>query len=210
MIRLLIADDHATFARAVTALLDNVDDIEVIGTAGTGDQAVRAALDLQPDVVLMDLQMPGLNGIDATARLFADAPHVAVLVLTMFDDDDSVVSAIRAGARGYLLKGARKDEIVRALRAVHGGDAIFGGPLVRRLGALVDPQRNERSFPELTDREYDVLDALAAGTANADIARHLHLSDKTVRNYVSTILTKLGVPTRAEAIVLARDRGLGR
>ncbi len=210
MIRLLVADDHATFVRAITALLDDVDDVEVVGTAGTGDQAVRNALDLQPDVVLMDLQMPGLNGIDATSRLVADAPHIAVLVLTMFDDDDSVVSAIRAGARGYLLKGARKDEIVRALRAVHGGDAIFGGALARRLGALVDPQRTQRAFPDLTDREFDVLDALAGGLANGEIATRLHLSDKTVRNYVSAILTKLAVMTRAEAIVVARDQGLGR
>ena len=210
MIRLLIADDHPTFVRAVTALLDDVADITIAGAAATGDQAVRAALDLQPDVVLMDLQMPGLNGIDATARLAEDAPHIAVLVLTMFDDDDSVVAALRAGARGYILKGARKDEIVRAVRAVHCGDAIFGGPLARRLGTLVDPKRLEPAFPSLTEREHDVLDALASGASNPDIARRLHLSDKTVRNYVSTILTKLAVTTRAEAIVLARDRGLGR
>jgi DNA-binding NarL/FixJ family response regulator len=210
MIRLLVADDHATFVRAVTALLADVDDVEVVGTAGTGDQAVRSALDLQPDVVLMDLHMPGLNGIDATARLVADAPHIAVLVLTMFDDDDSVVSAIRAGARGYLLKGARKDEILRALRAVHGGDVIFGAALARRLGALIDPKRAQRAFPELTDREYDVLDAVATGAGNADVARRLQLSEKTVRNYVSTLLTKLRVATRAEAIVAARERGLGR
>lgn len=210
MISVIVADDHATFVHAVSTLLGGVDGIEVVGTAATGDQAVQAALELQPDVVLMDLHMPGLNGIEATRRLAEDAPHIAVLVLTMFDDDDSVVAAIRAGARGYLLKGARKDEIARAVHAVHGGGAIFGGPLARRLSALIDPKRAERSFPALTDREHDVLDVLAAGVTNAEIAHRLGLSEKTVRNYVSNILTKLCVTTRAEAIVLARDHGLGR
>jgi DNA-binding NarL/FixJ family response regulator len=209
VIRVLIADDHATFTRAAATLLGAIGDIDVVGTAATGKEAVRLALDLQPDVVLMDLHMPDLNGIEATGLLHDDAPHIAVLVLTMFDDDDSVVAAIRAGARGYLLKGARQEEITRAIRAVHGGDAIFGGPLARRLVRLVDPKPVQRSFPSLTDREHAVLEQVATGASNSAIAMRLGLSEKTVRNYLSNILNKLAVTTRAEAIVSARDQGLG-
>jgi DNA-binding NarL/FixJ family response regulator len=209
MIRVLIADDHASFVRAVSTLLGAMDEFEVVGTASDGDEAVRRALELQPDVVLMDIHMPGLNGIDATHRITDAAPHIAVLVLTMFDADDSVVAAIRAGARGYLLKGSRQDELARALRAVHAGDAIFGAPLARRLGALVDGGRAETPFPELSERERDVLNVLATGANNSAIAQRLALSEKTVRNYVSSIFTKLAVSTRAEAIVTARAAGLG-
>lgn len=210
-IRVLVADDHATFVRAVTMLLRADDGIEVVGSAADGRAAVRAVIDLQPDVVLMDLNMPGQNGIEATAEITAAAPHVAVIVLTMFDDDDSVVAAIRNGARGYLLKGARQDEIRRAVRAAHDGEAIFGPAVARRLAALVDPAASAAPppFPQLSDREREVLAAVADGIDNRAIAGQLYLSEKTVRNYVSNILTKLDAATRAEAIVLARDAGLG-
>lgn len=213
-IRVLVADDHPTFVRAVSMLLDADPDIEVIGSAGDGAEAIRVALEVQPDVVLMDLNMPGVNGIEATEAIVQAVPHVAVLVLTMFDDDDSVAAAVRHGARGYLLKGARQDEIRQAVHAAHGGAAIFGAAAARRLSGLLDrrdePSTPGAAFPQLTARELDVLDAVAAGLDNGTIARTLFLSDKTVRNYVSTILTKIHVGTRAEAIVRARDAGLGK
>ena len=211
-IRVLVADDHATFVRTVTLLLDDEDGIEVVGTAGDGAEAVQRALVLQPDVVLMDLNMPGTNGIDATRQIAEAAPHVAVLVLTMFDDDDSVVTAIRSGARGYLLKGARQADIARAIRAAHAGEAIFGAAVARRLAGLVDPTPPPgpaAAFPELTARELDVLDEIATGLDNRAIASALYLSEKTVRNYVSTIMAKLQASSRAELIVRARDAGLG-
>lgn len=210
-IRVVVVDDHPTFVRAVTLLLDADDDIEVVGTAGEGATAVALAVDLQPDVVLVDLNMPGINGIEATAEIVQGVPHAAVIVLTMFDDDQSVTAAIRNGARGYLLKGARQDEIRRAVRAAAAGEAIFGPVVARRLAALVDPPAptGPTPFPQLTARELDVLDAVARGADNATIARTLHLSEKTVRNYVSLVLTKIHVATRAEAIVVAREAGLG-
>ena len=197
-VRVLVADDPA---------------IEVIGTAADGEEAVNRTLALQPDVVLMDLNMPGTNGIDATRRIVEAAPHVAVLVLTMFDDDESVLAAVRNGARGYLLKGARQSEVSRAVQAAHAGEAIFGPAVARRLAALVDVPTEPAGLPAvpgLTAREVEVLDRVAAGLDNRAISRELFLSDKTVRNYVSTILAKLGASTRSEAIVLARERGLGR
>lgn len=210
-IRVVVVDDHPTFVRAVGMLLDADPGIEVVGSASDGDAAVRLALELQPDVVLMDLNMPGVNGIDATARIVEAAPHVAVIVLTMFDDDDSVAAAIRNGARGYLLKGARQDELRRAVHAARDGQAIFGPGVVRKLSALMDPGTAPppSAFPQLTSREVEVLELVARGLDNAAIARELFLSDKTVRNYVSIVLAKIHAATRAEAIVVARNAGLG-
>jgi DNA-binding NarL/FixJ family response regulator len=213
-IRVLVVDDHPTFVRAVTMLLSADPEIEVIGSAADGAEAVRLALEEQPDVVLMDLNMPGMNGIEATEQLVLAVPHVAVIVLTMFDDDASVGTAIRHGARGYLLKGARQDEIRRAVHAAHAGEAIFGAAVARKLSALLEsstaPATTSPSpFPQLTGREIEVLDYIARGFDNTAIARSLFLSDKTVRNYVSTVLTKIHAATRAEAIVVAREAGRG-
>jgi DNA-binding NarL/FixJ family response regulator len=212
VVRIVVADDHAMFVRAITTLLASEPGIEVVATAATGTDAVQVSIELQPDVVLMDLHMPEVNGIEATRQLAEAAPHVGVLVLTMFDDDDSVTAAIRVGARGYLLKGARQEEVVRAIRSVHAGDLIIGRPLARRMGALLteQPAATARPFPTLTDREFEVLDQLARGLDNGSIGRALYLSEKTVRNYVSGIFAKLAVNTRAEAVVAAREAGLGR
>lgn len=212
MIRVLVADDHAMFVRAISTLLAGEDDIEVVATAATGAEAVMASLQHRPDVVLMDLHMPDLNGIEATHQLTEAAPDVGVLVLTMFEDDDSVAAALRMGARGYLLKGARQEEIARAIRSVHAGDLIIGRQLARRMGALLSEQRSSEAppFPELTERERDVLDRLASGLDNTAIGRLLFISEKTVRNYVSAIFAKLHVASRPEAIVLAREAGLGK
>lgn len=210
--RVLIADDHPTFVRTLTAVL-RAGDVDVIATASNGDEAVRLALELQPDVALMDVHMPALDGIEATARITDAAPHVAVVILTMFDDDDSVFAAMQAGARGYLVKGTPKDEILRSVEAGARGDAIFGPAIARRLRsffATPPVAGNVVQFPSLTSREREVLDELAAGCNNAEIARRLSLSQKTVRNYTSSIFAKLHVAGRSEAIVKARDAGLGR
>lgn len=211
MIRVLVADDHAMFVRAITTLLAGEQDIEVVATAATGTEAVQASLEHRPDVVLMDLHMPDLNGIEATRQLTEAAPDVGVLVLTMFDDDDSVAAALRMGARGYLLKGARQEEVARAIRSVHAGDLIIGRQLARRMGALLAEPATATAppFPDLTERERDVLDQMARGLDNTSIGRLLFISEKTVRNYVSTIFSKLHVATRPEAIVVAREAGLG-
>lgn len=211
-IRVLVVDDHPTFVRAVSMLLTADGSIDVIGSAANGAEAIDLAIDQQPDVVLMDLNMPGMNGIDATEQIVQAVPHVAVIVLTMFDDDDSVVSAIRRGARGYLLKGARQDEIRRAVHAAYGGEAIFGAGVARKLAGLLEASPTAAStapFPQLTPRELEVLDLVAQGLDNQAISRALFLSDKTVRNYVSMVLAKIHVATRAEAIVVAREAGLG-
>jgi DNA-binding NarL/FixJ family response regulator len=212
-IRVLIVDDHPTFVRAVSLLLDADPDIEVVATAADGAEGVDLAMSHQPDVVLMDINMPEVNGIDATRRIVEGAPHVAVIVLTMFDDDESVATAMRFGASGYLLKGARQEQIRRAVHAAHAGEAIFDAPIARRLkGMMAVPQapHPQDSFPSLTVREIDVLDRMAAGLDNAAIAHALFLSEKTIRNYVSGVFTKLHVDSRAEAIVLAREAGMGR
>jgi len=212
VIRVLVADDHAMFVRAISTLLAGENDIEVVATATTGAEAVHASLEHRPDVVLMDLHMPDLNGIEATRQLTEAAPDVGVLVLTMFDDDDSVAAALRMGARGYLLKGARQEEVVRAIHSVYAGDLIIGRPLARRMGTLLSEQPTATTplpFPDLTDREHDVLDQIARGLDNTSIGRLLFISEKTVRNYVSSIFSKLHVKTRSEAIVIARDAGLG-
>jgi DNA-binding NarL/FixJ family response regulator len=210
-LRILLADDHPLFRDGLRALLASVDDAEVVGEASTGTEAVERTLDLQPDVVLMDLHMPELNGIEATRQVLEASPHVGVLVLTMVEDDDAVFAAMRAGARGYLVKGSSQNEILAAIRAVGSGEAVFGPGIARRLidyfsGAPAGPTQ---AFPELTKREREVLELIARGKNNAAIARELDVSQKTVRNHVSNVFTKLRVVDRAQAIVKAREAGLG-
>ena len=210
--RILIADDHDSFRSGLRAVLGTADDLVVVGEAASGSEAVSQVAALHPDVVLMDLTMPGMDGIEATRRIVDAAPHVAVLVLTMSDDDDSVFAAIQAGARGYLLKGAQRAELIRSVRAVAAGDAIFGPAVARRLMAYFSrptPSGTEAAFPELTEREREILELVAQGRSNAEITAHLVLSPKTVRNHVSNIFSKLQVRDRAEAIVRAREAGLG-
>ena len=212
MIRVLVADDHPAYRRGLALLLTEVDDLEVVGSADTGAVAVEMARALAPDVVLMDLRMPDLDGIEATRRIkrLAAGPVPAVVVLTMFDDDESVFTAMRAGARGYLLKGADQDEIVRAIRAVAAGEAIFGPEVAARVvdHFAAGAGSTTAAFPALTEREREVLAMIAAGQGNATIAHELMISLKTVRNHVSNIFTKLQVSDRSSAIVKARRAGL--
>ena len=211
-IRLLIADDHPVFRFGLKALLETEDDIDVVGEATTGTEAVALAAEYRPDVILMDLNMPELNGLDATRRILAGQPDAGILVITMFDDD-SVFAAMRAGARGYVLKGAEGEETVRAIRAVANGEVIFSPAVAARVVQfLAHPPVEDagQPFPELTPRERDVLDLMEAGLTNTAIAGRLVLSPKTVRNHVSNVFGKLQVADRAEAIIRAREAGLGR
>ena len=210
-LRLLLADDHPAFREGVRALLGQVNGVEVVAETGDGTEAVALAAELQPDVVVMDLHMPGLNGIEATREIVRTSPRVAVLVLTMFDDDDSVFAAIRAGARGYLLKGADRAAIVQAITAVGGGHAIYSPAIASRIinYFAAAPNAKLAAFPQLTARERQILDLIAAGRNNTAIAGHLVLSHKTVQNHISNIFSKLQVADRAQAIVLARQAGLG-
>jgi DNA-binding NarL/FixJ family response regulator len=215
-IRILIADDHPLFRDGLRALLESVPDMQVIGEVATGNEVMAQAQGLQPDVILMDIKMPGLNGIEATRRVLQASPHIRILVITMFEDDESVFAAIRAGARGYLLKGAVQEETLRAIRAVASGEAIFGPAIAERLMHYFGSTRPmgksgpAQFFPELTDREYEILALLAQRKSNAEIAAHLVLSPKTVRNHVSNILSKLQVADRAEAMRAAWTAGLGQ
>lgn len=211
MTDLLVADDHPAFRRGIALMLEGADDIEMVGEAEDGYQAVGLAARLQPGVILMDLRMPGLDGIEATRRITRDSPEVAIVVLTMFEDDDSVFAAMRAGARGYILKGADQDEIVRAIRAAAAGEAIFGPEIAHRVITHFTSGQGSmtHAFPTLTDREREVLEGLAAGKGNAAIAHDLMITLKTVRNHVSNIFTKLQVNDRSAAIVKAREAGVG-
>ena len=210
-IRVLVADDHPAFRAGLQLMLADAADLEVVGLAENGDQAVELAEPLRPDVVVMDLRMPALDGIGATRRLLELDPAVGVVVLTMFEDDDSVFAAMRAGARGYVLKGAEQDEILRAIRAVAAGEVLLGQSIARRvIEHFSSGDGSARAaFPALTERERQVLDLIAAGKGNAVIAHELVLSLKTIRNHVSNIFTKLQVSDRAAAIVKARDAGFG-
>ena len=211
-LRVLVADDPDDFRLGVEALLASTPTIEMVGHAADGQAAVDMAMDLQPDVVLMDLHMPRLNGVEATARIVQSSPHIGVLVLTMMEDEESVFAAVRAGARGYLLKGARRSEIVRSIEAVGAGEVIFGPGIADRVMTYFHSVRARpavEAFPELTERERVVLGLIAEGKENGEIARQLSLSIKTVRNHASNIFAKLQVAHRAQAIVLARDAGLG-
>lgn len=212
-IRIIIADDHTLFRDGLRALLQSVVDTEVVGEAATGAEAIALAREHQPDVVLMDIKMPGVNGVEATRRITSDSPHIGVIVVTMFEDDESVFAAMRAGSRGYVLKGADQEEMLRTIRAVARGDALFGPEIASRLVdffAASKLAQQADAFPQLTDREREVLDLIARGHANQEIARQLTLSPKTVRNHVSNIFNKLQVADRAEAIIKARDAGLGK
>ena len=211
MTRVLVADDHPAFRRGLELMLGGVDDVEIVGFAETGAKAVELTEELAPDVVLMDLRMPDLDGIGATRRITRLDTAPAVVVLTMFEDDHSVFAAMRAGARGYLLKGADQDEIVRAVRAAAAGEAIFGPEIAVQVirHFATGSGSNAAAFPALTEREREVLELIAAGKGNATIAHELIISLKTVRNHVSNIFTKLQVSDRSAAIVKAREAGLG-
>jgi DNA-binding NarL/FixJ family response regulator len=209
-LRVLIVDDHPVVRDGLRWLFESAGGIDVVGEAGDGLTAVRLAVDLAPDVVLMDLAMPGLDGIEATRRVKAAAPHTAVLVLTMSESDASLVAAVTAGASGYVLKGAGQQDLLRATRAVAEGQAMFGAGVALRLLALVKAAHPGGGvFPELTTRKREVLELMARGQGNAEIAHRLVVSEKTVRNNVSTILTKLHAAHRAQAVARARDAGLG-
>jgi DNA-binding NarL/FixJ family response regulator len=210
-IRVVVADDHPIVRAGLTALLGSIPDFEVAGVAGNGREAVREVLLTKPDVALLDLNMPELDGIAATRELARVAPRVAVLVLTMHEDDEAVFAAMRAGASGYLVKGVEQDDIARAIRSVAAGEAIFGQGVAQRVLTSLQAQTPAAdAFPELTARERDILDLLAAGLNNAAIAHRVGVAPKTVANNVSSIFAKLQVADRAQAIVLARDAGLGR
>jgi DNA-binding NarL/FixJ family response regulator len=212
-LRVVIADDHPVFRHGIRALLEMTPDVVVAGEAMTGDEVVALAEQLRPDLILMDVQMPGLNGIEATRRIVQRSPQIRVLVVTMFEDDASVFTAMRAGARGYVLKDATQDELLRAIRAAANGEAIFSPSIASRLINFFmapHPTIPKTIFPELTEREQEILDLLAQGKNNSEIAAWLSLSAKTVSNYVSNILNKLQVTDRTEAIIRARDAGLGR
>jgi DNA-binding NarL/FixJ family response regulator len=210
--RVLIADDHALFRYGLRAMFKLDPEFEVVGEVATGEDAVAKAAELKPDIVLMDIQMPGLNGIEATRRIVRVDPRIGVVVVTMFEQDDSVFAAMRAGARGYVLKGADADEVVKVVRAVAKGEAHFGPDIAQRLMGFFSAPRPApmEAFPQLTAREGEVLDLIARGLNNAEIAHHLYLSQKTVRNHVSNIFLKLQVADRAQAIVRAREAGLGQ
>ena len=210
--RVLVADDHALFRYGMRAMLNSDPQFEVIGEAATGDAAVALSAELGPEIVLMDIQMPGLNGIEATRRIVRADPSIGVVVVTMFEEDDSVFAAMRAGARGYVLKGGDADEVVKVVRAVAEGGAHFGPDVARRLMGFFSTPKHAPTevFPELTAREGEVLDLIARGLNNTEIADRLYVSQKTVRNHVSNIFLKLQVANRAQAIVRAREAGLGQ
>lgn len=207
----LIADDHRLFRDGVRSLLRSMPEVELTGEAASGDEAVVLAESLQPDVVIMDIAMPDLDGIEATRRIVRQSPRIGVLIMTMLDDDASVFAAMRAGARGYVLKGADHAEIMRAIRAVGGGEAIFSPAIARRLidyfGNL-RPMAPAEILPELSDREKEILEQVALGLKNVEIARRLFVSPKTVRNHVSNILSKLQVADRTQAALKAIEAGL--
>lgn len=209
-VRILLVDDHPVFRLGLGNLLQGFADLDVVGEASSGEEAVELAGILKPDVVLMDIGLPAMNGVEATRRILETLPATAILIITMFDDD-SVFDAIKAGARGYLLKGADPDETIRAVRSVANGEAIFSPNTAKRLTTFLarSTTAGRGPFPDLTDREREVLDCVARGLTNAAIADQLFLSTKTVRNHVSNIFTKLQVAGRAQAIVKARDAGIG-
>lgn len=208
-LRVLVVDDHPLYREGLVTAMSAMPGVDVVGQAGNGQEAVDLVDELEPDVVVMDLYMPVLNGIDATRQIIAKRPHTAILVLTMADGDDSVFAAMRAGARGYLLKGADRKEIARGLETIAADEVIFSSAIASRVLAWFTSGPNLAPFPELTDREREVLDLLARGLTNAAIAARLVVSEKTIRNHVSNVFCKLHVTSRAEAVARARDAGLG-
>ncbi len=212
-LRVVVVDDHRIVRDGLEALLGALDGIEVVGLAADGREAVHVVTETTPDVVLMDIQMPGLDGVEATRFVTGRSPAPRVVMLTMNEDEDTVVAAMRAGAAGYLLKGSGAAEVEHAVRTAAAGGLVFGAALAGRVAALLAgaaPRPAEPAFPQLSDRERTVLDRMAAGLANDAIAAELYVSGKTVRNAVSSIYAKLGVPDRAAAIIAAREAGLGR
>ncbi|HEU5038659.1 MAG TPA: response regulator transcription factor [Nocardioides sp.] len=213
-LRVVVADDHPVYREGLAMVLGSLPGVTVVGEAGDGHEAVALSEQLRPDIVLMDLSMPGLNGVEATRRIVAETPGVQVLVLSMHEGADSVVAALRAGARGYLVKGATKVEVARAIQEVAAGGAVFGEGVADQVLLRVQDssrpvRRGAETFPELTDRELEVLDLVARGLSNAAISGRLYVSDKTVRNVVSTTIAKVGARDRADAILIARRAGLG-
>ena len=211
-IHVLIADDHTLFRNGLASLLMSVPDIEIVGEASTGQEAIDQTINIQPDVTLMDIQMPDVNGIEATRQIIQQVPQVGIIMLTMFEDDDSVFAAMRAGARGYVLKGADQSVMLRAIRGVANGESIFSPEIARRLMHFFGNLRSEteaEAFPELTQREREILHHIANGEINAEIAQDLGISLKTVRNHVSNIFNKLQVADRTQAAIRARQAGFG-
>ena len=212
-IRIVLADDHPVYRDGLRALIDRSPDLELVGEAASGAEAVSISAASSPAVVLMDIRMPGMSGIEATRQILEARPETRILILTMSEDDDSLFAAMRAGARGYLPKDADSEDLVRAIRAVAVGEVIFGESIATRLQAFFRADRARPAanpFPELTDREDEVLELIARGQSNAEIARRLEISDKTVRNHVANVFNKLRVADRSQAIVRAREAGLGR
>jgi DNA-binding NarL/FixJ family response regulator len=211
--RVLLVEDHPMFRDGLARMLETVEDVEVVGEAGTGEEAVQLAEQLKPTIILMDLNLPKMSGIEATKQIIQKQPNIGILVLTMYDDDSSVFAAMRAGARGYLLKEASRNEIIRAIEAVGDGEAIFSPSIARRMMYYFEAKSKQAQvdvFPQLTEREREVLDHIARGENNGDIASVLGLNQKTVRNHVSNILSKLHASDRAHAIIMAREAGLGK
>lgn len=211
MVRVLIADDHPVFRFGLRTLLKADSTLEIVGEATNGKEAIAQTTELSPDVILMDLNMPGMNGIQAIRRILTDHPEVHILVLTMFDDDDSVFAAMRAGARGYLLKGAEGGETLQAIHVVSTGEAIFSPSIAQRLMQYFGasrPRGADQPFPDLTEREREVLALIAQGYTNQAIAERLVITPKTVRNHISAIFSKLQVTSRLEAIMRAKDAGM--
>lgn len=214
-IRLLIVDDHTLFREGLRALFSAIDDIELVGEATTGQEAIDLVEECQPDVILMDIDMPGMSGVKATRSILRKAPSIGIVMVTMLEDDASVFSAMRAGARGYVLKGAQPNELLQTIRAVANGQALFGAAIAARMMRFFNEQEArfktalpEEAFPELTRRELEVLELIAQGDRNSAIAEKLVISEKTVRNHITNIFSKLQVADRAEAIIKARDAGL--
>jgi DNA-binding NarL/FixJ family response regulator len=211
-VRLVIADDHPLVRSGLRTVVLATEDLEVVGEAATGEEVLTMAATLRPDVIVMDLRMPGINGIEATRRIVQAHPHIRIVVLTLFEDDDSLFAALRAGARGYILKDANEVEVLRAIRAVSSGEAIFSASMAQRLiDAFAGPRQTRTAFPfpDLTDREREILTLIAQGRTNTEIAQSLVISGKTVRNYISSIFSKLQVADRTQAVIRAREAGLG-
>lgn len=213
ILQVLIVDDHPLFRKGMRALLDSMPDVEVIGEAQTAEEAIEYAEQLQPDVILMDLQLPGSSGLDATREIVRLSPHIQILVITLFEDNDSIFAALQAGARGYILKDTDEEEMIRAIRSVGSGEAIFSPAIANHLMDYFSTSRKKipkQVFPELTNREREILELIAIGESNHSIAERLSISLKTVRNHVSNIYSKLQVADRAQAVIKAREGGIAK